>query len=353
MTDSLELDIEQFVSSCKQRGVSNWRGISIGTSIGQVRAENQDRVAYVRSENSRVKELNYDLVLLADGMGGLSNGGQAADVAIGSFVAKFHEQAKSLLEERLVKAAHAANESVFKRLQGKGGTTLAAVVIDSDSNMFALSVGDSRVYLATDANELVQVSRDDTIGEVLKAKSNDIDPYFDQRLVQFIGMGEGVEPHVYKLVRGGSKFFLLTSDGVHGVGNIVLSRLINMRGEKSGLVESLLATANAFGGSDNASAIQVSLQDLDPIERGRDRLTVHANHGALVCRYMPPDEARVADVKQADVATANQRKSADENQIIAPPSAVKKVAKKKAKKKKPVAAKGPGELKFYFPGGDK
>lgn len=348
MSDLLQKEIEELTAASRIRGVSNIAVASIGTSIGQVRAENQDRAVFVESEHRITSQQNYRLAILADGMGGLLDGGLAADIAVSHFISVFHRSYALGAEQRILKAADAANRAVFARLNGKGGSTLVAVYVDNESAAFAISVGDSRVYLLTDTNELLQVSRDDTIGEVLKARSNDIDPYFDQRLIQFVGMGDGVESHIYKLDAKRSKSFLLTSDGVHGVGNDVLTRLLSMRGDRSGLVESLLAMSNAFGGHDNATAVLMPLAGYQPLGGKRDRLSVYVNYGELAFGPIPQSDSLLDE--SGSVSSLGEMAEPTKLKPAAKKATTGKKSTRKKTKKKQVVEKGPGELKFDFSG---
>lgn len=108
------------------------------------RDEQQDYFAYSNIFN-KVEQKNLGAVaVLADGMGGMRNGRQASYMGTDVFLKSYLESNVDDINDRLVYAAHKANEKV-KLLDG-AGSTLAAVVI-KDWKLYWISIGDSRIYL--------------------------------------------------------------------------------------------------------------------------------------------------------------------------------------------------------------
>src|ERR1700730_5183281 len=82
-------------------------GAVVATSKGLVRSENQDRCLIVRS---RVQ--GFVCFVVCDGIGGLANGGRAAEIAVSRFVESLVDDPTADLKARLVHATEAANAEV-------------------------------------------------------------------------------------------------------------------------------------------------------------------------------------------------------------------------------------------------
>jgi len=170
--------------------------LSIGSDIGFVRNENQDRVAVLRMQLDKGNSVT--IAALCDGMGGMLEGSACAAQAISSFFMGCIRHQDVSLRERLVLATQEANQVVHSLYQGRGGATISAVLFDSSGGMLGVNVGDSRIYKYQEGT-LEQITVDDTLADLLK---NDLQPR--NELLQFVGMGEGMEPHARLLPRPGS-----------------------------------------------------------------------------------------------------------------------------------------------------
>ncbi len=103
------------------------------------------------------------LAVVADGMGGLANGGEASHSAAQAFLhAYMAKQPDETVPNAMLRALDEANQAVItlSRQVGEGnvGTTLVAAVIHGDT-LHWVSVGDSRLYLWRDG-QLIQLSLD-------------------------------------------------------------------------------------------------------------------------------------------------------------------------------------------------
>ncbi len=92
------------------------------------------------------------LGVLADGMGGLQNGGQGSLTAVRAFLDSYRTKLpEESVPDALVRSLYAANRAVLSfaasaNSQNDMGTTLAAAVAVDDS-LYWISAGDSRIYL--------------------------------------------------------------------------------------------------------------------------------------------------------------------------------------------------------------
>jgi PPM family protein phosphatase len=232
---------------------------SVGTTIGNVRHENQDRAVVARFTSARRPRESFLCFVLCDGMGGMADGARCAEIALSSFLFRLTHDARQRASEMVRASALAANAEVHRQYRERGGTTLVAIVVFPESAA-AVSIGDSRIYVANDGKELKQISIDDTIaGELkqlrgLRPSTAGWDTIADQ-LAQFVGIGKGIEPRVYPINTDFTH--LLTSDGVHNMSLDTLKQIVAFGRTPQLVVSHLLQVSRWCGGSDNATAICV------------------------------------------------------------------------------------------------
>lgn len=223
--------------------------IAIATDLGVKRTENQDRAAIMKF---RSQTDLYTLVAIVDGMGGMRDGEQAAELAISTFFNSVLESIHLGSEQAITQATLAANNAVFAFANGKGGSTLSALLLCNDDVDVTVNVGDSRIYAKDSGlNKLVRLSIDDSLAEAVGGSGTE--------LLQFIGMGEGLKPHVAPLKSVVNQVYL-TTDGVHYIEPKTLSDIVENAGGVNQIVERLIATARWCGGPDNASICAVDLK---------------------------------------------------------------------------------------------
>lgn len=226
--------------------------IAIGTDIGVVRTENQDRVAVLRAQVSQHQA--FVATILCDGMGGMVEGATCASLAISGFLSSCVRNCDLELIERINRATHEANRLVGEAFGGRGGATLSAVIIDSVCGVAGVNVGDSRIY-AHDKGFLRQLTIDDTIAGQFQ-KDGDQYPRRND-LIQFIGVGEGLEPHIIS-IEAGLEVLVLTSDGVHFLDKNAMQAVLQHAKEPAIAIRRLTEISKWCGGHDNASTAVVS-----------------------------------------------------------------------------------------------
>ncbi len=230
---------------------------ALATEVGEVRGENQDRIAIARGRDRLGRP--FAIAALADGIGGMRQGAECAALSLGSLFASVVHEATLSIDSRqwLLRGVHGANDDVHAKLHGEGGSTLAAVLIAGDGSTHWVSVGDSRVYQAN-GSKLRQLSTDDTIAGQLGRGG---DAGFEQsKLIQFIGIGKPLEASVSNLDLhiGGAVF--LTTDGVHFLDSTPwFSQLIKHAADPGICVRRLVELSKWCGGPDNASAAMVAV----------------------------------------------------------------------------------------------
>lgn len=182
------------------------------------REEQEDSFATVENNN-------YILSVVADGMGGYSNGKLASKIVTDTLIGEF----TSILELHPIEnffrnAANACNRAILDKAKGKRmGSTLVTAIV-SDGCLYWASIGDSAVMLFKDG-ELINLNKKHLYKEVLEDKyiSGKIseeqllnDP-MKKRLYSYIGIEVLKDIEVSNKpikLRAGDKV-VLCSDGVY------------------------------------------------------------------------------------------------------------------------------------------
>ncbi|MEO2280058.1 PP2C family protein-serine/threonine phosphatase [Pseudoalteromonas pernae] len=222
---------------------------------GLVRKDNEDAVLELP---------NHQVWVVADGMGGLSDGHYASQTVV-THVAKRLEQdtGNHSTVELVVQALQAANEDLYhygvEELSGKRiGSTAVALVIDEDDYHF-IWAGDSRGYLFREG-ALVQQTRDHSrANQLLDGGSITSIQAASHPLKHEVARAIGVSRHVaIEVVQGRLKSndtFLLCSDGLHDALSDfeIEGALIDATIDAS--VEKLVHSVLVRGARDNVSCV--------------------------------------------------------------------------------------------------
>ncbi|HEX9061440.1 MAG TPA: protein phosphatase 2C domain-containing protein, partial [Clostridia bacterium] len=127
------------------------------------RKEQEDHYSTLYTQNGL-------MAVLADGMGGYTNGKVASNTAVSAFIREFSKAGDlHSMEDFFKKASRAGNREILERCKGsKSGTTVVAVVI-SDGNLYWTSVGDSAIVLFR-KGEFINLNKKHTFENVLEEK---------------------------------------------------------------------------------------------------------------------------------------------------------------------------------------
>jgi serine/threonine protein phosphatase PrpC len=221
--------------------------VILASEIGIVRKDNQDKVVAFQINNKTNKIFS---IILCDGMGGMINGAECAALTISSFIMSIYYSNKKFISEKAIDAVKTANSAVFKRHNGRGGSTLSAILFDCNNNLVGINVGDSRIY-SLERQKINKITIDDTIAEHISNKE-EFDYTRKNELLQYIGIGDSIEPHLIKINKNYDSL-LLTSDGLHFVGAEILNRIFISASEKNVIAKRLTELSKWLGGQDNAS----------------------------------------------------------------------------------------------------
>jgi len=255
-----EAKVEEWLyRAVPERAINDCFGnsIALATDVGLHRTENQDRVAALRLISSKTNRAPLFAVAVADGMGGMRDGGKCAAIALSSFFATLVHLHSQRLDDLAREALNRANDAVFSFAGGKGGTTLSAILVDATGNAVVVHVGDSRVYSFGHRKKVERWTVDDSLAEVVGGEGRD--------LLQYAGMGEGIKPHVVML-HNLPDMVALTTDGIHFIETQTLEQILLHATSPRSASERLGALSRWCGGHDNASSalvdIQLAMRDL-------------------------------------------------------------------------------------------
>lgn len=239
--------------------------VALASDIGLQRKENQDRLLVMRfkstSDNSDVM-----LIVLADGMGGMIGGADAASIALSSFswgiINEFSGNNESL-NECLRNSINYANSRVYDKYKGEGGATLSAIIMTNNGIMRGLNVGDSRIYSLSNTS-IEQLTEDDTIAALAqkyKMNNSPVAEGFGRELVQYIGQEVPIESHLINFSDESISKLIITSDGAHIIGDENIFKLSKGGANSALLSKRVIELANWFGGVDNASIAAIDIQE--------------------------------------------------------------------------------------------
>ncbi len=229
--------------------VADWAGDS---SIGRVRTQNEDRWA----------NIGHELFMVADGMGGHLGGEIAAQALVDHIVG----QGRAVVPGDVGNLVAEASSAVVAAGEQQGvsglGSTLVLLAANG-RNALIVSVGDSRVYRWR-SQTLEQLTGDHTVRAELLDAGVDLEPYVERgvrldALTSFMGQCD-VDEVAFAAASFGLAVddrFLICSDGVHGqLQEQEIAKSLELS-SCADAVASLLETADAAGGRDNATAIVV------------------------------------------------------------------------------------------------
>jgi len=231
-------------------------------------------LAFVKTDIGLVREVNEDhyafqppnLFVVADGMGGHVAGEIASKLAINTIVEYVHNQFDGeYIQKMLENAVQLANQHIYEQSQqGRQylgmGTTVTACYI-AGTTIFWAHVGDSRMYILSDA-VLRQITDDHSLvgellrnGSITKAEA----AVHPQRniLTRAVGTSSKILVDSGQLTWKSEDVLLLCTDGLSGLVSEeqIKSLLEQSRLNGQAAVDSLLQQALDAGGHDNITMI--------------------------------------------------------------------------------------------------
>lgn len=192
------------------------------------------------------------LAVVADGMGGLSDGDKVSRKIVSTMCADAARIQAGNTDNVLCQMVAHANQEVNRMLgaakQYKSGSTLLAVLVEK-GHMQWITVGDSRIYLYR-GGSLIQINREhiyrvELLQQAINGKTTFANALRDpqsERLSSFIGMGElkHVDICLERIKLQSGDRILLMSDGVFNtLSNAEIASVIRSSGDASAAAANL------------------------------------------------------------------------------------------------------------------
>ncbi|WP_437980778.1 Stp1/IreP family PP2C-type Ser/Thr phosphatase [Sorangium sp. So ce117] len=251
------------------------------TDVGLQRDHNEDSYA-VLSE--------YDLFIVADGMGGHRAGDVASKLATESIADFFRSTSRedatwpfhfdtSLSEEenRLQAGIRVANRQIFERsirsrdCAGMGTTVVGALFSKKKNRIYVGHVGDSRAYRVRKGS-ISQLTRDHSLfNDYIMAMPELTE---EQRaelprnvITRALGMHDSVSVDLLSDEPQPGDVYLLCSDGLSGMlSDDQILHIVSSTEEVREMCRRLIAKANENGGEDNITALVIRIDEQDEAE---------------------------------------------------------------------------------------
>lgn len=235
------------------------------TNIGLARTENQDRV------RTAVLDGDVGFAVICDGMGGQNAGSEASERAVNIVYERITKVFRTDYDENsvrnlLISSITTANSVVYDtaissiEMNGMGTTCVAALVFSG--KLFAVNVGDSRLYLIN--HEIRQISKDHTVvmrmfenGEITREQLKN----HPQRnyITKAVGVSPSITPDYFETDTGENASVLLCTDGLSNYCDEADIFQVVKKHEPEDVPGKLIEIALGNGGGDNITAALIKL----------------------------------------------------------------------------------------------
>lgn len=244
------------------------RAVAAGFSdVGRARSHNEDRYILLPE---------FNVFVVADGMGGHEAGEVASWIAASAIAGYFREangkRRKASTGERLRAAVTYANARIFayaddsRCYRGMGTTVVAAAFSPRERKLYVAHAGDSRCYLLRRGG-IAQLTRDHSlIAEALLERPDLTErdlAYLPRNVItRALGIGPSVDVDLRAERVEVGDVFLLCSDGLHGlVDEHEIARIIGANTVLAEACGKLIECANENGGRDNITAVLIRIEE--------------------------------------------------------------------------------------------
>jgi len=240
----------------------------------------------VCNEDSYVIDVEKNLVVVGDGMGGHNAGRHASQVAVAMFQQCFNDLDADLIKQitqdvyekkmfpvmRLIACIRLAhrkvyNESLANRDFHGMGTTLTAVAVSNGSALIG-HVGDGRVYRFR-RGKMEQLTDDHTyVNELIVDKDimpQDVKKFQDRNVItRALGVDLGVKIDIRSEPLQAGDLLLICTDGLtHALTEAEIDRIVKYnRNNFDHAIKHLIDDANMKDGSDNITVALIHVQQL-------------------------------------------------------------------------------------------
>ncbi len=241
------------------------------SDVGQQREHNEDSFVILPE---------YDLYIVADGMGGHRSGDVASKMATHTIASFFQATAKedatwpfhfdphlSVEENRLITGIKVANKRIFdastryREVHGMGTTVVGALFAKERGRIYVAHVGDSRCYRIR-GGQIALLTRDHSLLNDYLLMMPDMTPEQREELpknviTRALGMQDSVVVDLVPDQPQPGDVYVLCSDGLSGmITDEQLLEIIKVGGEdETAMAKQLVQSANDHGGEDNVTVV--------------------------------------------------------------------------------------------------
>jgi protein phosphatase len=262
------------------------RAIAAGLSdVGLQREHNEDSFLVLNE---------YDLYVVADGMGGHRAGDVASRIATETISEFFKSTANddvtwpfhfdtnlSEEENRLLTGIRVANRQIFERstrsreFHGMGTTVVGAMFSPRKQRMYIGHVGDSRCYRVRDG-QIQQLTRDHSLindylvamPELTEAQRSELPKNV---ITRALGMQDQVVVDLQHDDPHAGDVYILCSDGLSGMmSDEEIQDIVTSSAEIRTACKKLIERANQQGGEDNITAVLIKIEAKEGPFEGSD-----------------------------------------------------------------------------------
>lgn len=245
------------------------------TDVGQLREHNEDSFVILPE---------FDLYIVADGMGGHRAGDVASKMATNTIASFFQATSKedatwpfhfdphlTVEENRLITGIKVANKRIFdtssrhREVHGMGTTIVGALVSRDRGRVYVAHVGDSRCYRVRDG-QIAQLTRDHSLlNDYLLVMPDMPQEQRDELprnvITRALGMQDSVVVDVVPDDARAGDVYVLCSDGLSGMmTDEQILECVGRHGEDvSAMSRDLVQLANDQGGEDNVTVVALRI----------------------------------------------------------------------------------------------
>ena len=224
------------------------------TETGAVRSDNQDSFLLDRESG---------VFAVADGLGGLPNGGRASRIVLKILQRKLTEMTYSPLSD-IITEVNLESRKIGYELDRSGfGTTLTmGRIVDDGRSIEIAHVGDSAAYLVHDGSARL-LTVEHTVAAKMAADtwedaSEAIPLAAHHTLTQCMGQDLYIDPQIEVFsIPPASRFFLLTDGVTKPISPAVLESFLLQNGSLEKLAQSLSFRIEAAGAPDNYTILAI------------------------------------------------------------------------------------------------
>jgi protein phosphatase len=247
--------------------------VALRTDIGITRASNEDNATSFVPQDPQVMSEKGALFVVADGLGGHTQGDVASELAVNAVRDAYYQSANEDIATALREAVEHANLLIYQKnteafeggtpeelLKNGMGTTCVAAVLHDDK-VYVANAGDSFAYLIR-PNEMRQIAEDhswiaDQVRKGIMTQEEAEAQGKRNIIVRCLGGEPTVEVYVGSEPVQDGDILLLCTDGLWSQVSQDELRAIVEQFTPEESVARLIARANENGGTDNVAAVVV------------------------------------------------------------------------------------------------